>query len=105
MNRIFIIIIIALATGTCYSQELSDSTLIKTPVDSTGSNVFENPPDTTVSSVIDTSRQIISDIDAPINYSAKDSLIFDTKNKKVYLYNEAKLTYKDLKLEAGRIIV
>ncbi|MEO8663951.1 MAG: putative LPS assembly protein LptD [Ignavibacteria bacterium] len=104
MNRIFFIIIILLAARTCCSQEISDSLNTLIP-DSTGINPFGNPSDTSLSSVIDTSRQIISDIDAPINYSARDSLIFDTKNKKVYLYNEAKLTYKDLKLEAGRIIV
>lgn len=55
--------------------------------------------------VIDTSRVADSEIDAPIKYSAKDSLVYDLTGKKVFLYDEAKVTYKDLKLDAGRIIV
>jgi lipopolysaccharide assembly outer membrane protein LptD (OstA) len=54
---------------------------------------------------IDTSRQIVTDIDAVIDYKAKDSIIYDVKNKKVYLYNEAEVTYKDLKLNAGIIVL
>ncbi|MEP7146110.1 MAG: putative LPS assembly protein LptD [bacterium] len=105
MNRIIFIFIILIAAGFCYSQNISDTIRVKTLTDSTGKSIPGNPSDTTAKYILDTSRQVISDIDAPINYTAKDSLIFDTKNKKVYLYNEAKLTYKDLKLEAGRIIV
>jgi lipopolysaccharide assembly outer membrane protein LptD (OstA) len=55
--------------------------------------------------IIDTSRQIVTDIDAVINYKAKDSIIYDVKNKKVYLYNEAEVTYKDLKLNSGIIVL
>ena len=40
-----------------------------------------------------------------ITYEAKDSLVYDIKERKVYLYNTAVLKYKDLKLEAGRITV
>lgn len=40
-----------------------------------------------------------------ISYSAKDSLIYDISSRKVFLFNSAILTYKDLKLESGRITV
>jgi lipopolysaccharide assembly outer membrane protein LptD (OstA) len=40
-----------------------------------------------------------------ITYEAKDSLVYDIKERKVFLYNTAVLKYKDLKLEAGRITV
>lgn len=56
-------------------------------------------------SKIDTTRQIQSDITAPINYSARDSAIFDVKSNKLYLYNSAELTYRDLKLNSGIILL
>ena len=65
-------------------------------------------PDSAVKPVFISSDSIPkadSDVDAVINYTAKDSLVYDLKNKKVYLYNEAILTYKDLKLDAGRISI
>ena len=55
--------------------------------------------------VIDTSRQVQSDIDAIINYSAKDSAVFDFKTNRLFLYNEAELIYKDLQLNSGIIIL
>jgi len=56
-------------------------------------------------SVIDTTKQIQSDITAPINYSARDSAIFDVKSNRLYLYNSAELTYRDLKLNSGIILL
>lgn len=56
-------------------------------------------------SKIDTTRQIQSDITAPINYSARDSAIFDVKSNKLYLYNSVELTYLDLKLNSGIILL
>ncbi|MCX7833017.1 MAG: putative LPS assembly protein LptD [Ignavibacteria bacterium] len=53
---------------------------------------------------IDTSKQVISDIEDIIYYSAEDSAIFDIDSQIVYLYNKAILEYKDLKLQAGVII-
>ena len=54
---------------------------------------------------IDTSKQVVSDIDQIIDYASADSVIFDIKEQKIYLYNNAVLTYKDLKLNSGVIIV
>ncbi|MDZ4711647.1 MAG: putative LPS assembly protein LptD [bacterium] len=69
-------------------------------------SVFINTDSLNIPATTDSSARIAdSDIDAVISYSAKDSLIYDLKNKKVFLYNESKLTYKDLKLDAGRIIM
>lgn len=55
--------------------------------------------------VIDTTRQVKSDIDDVINYSANDSVVFDLKENKMFLFDQAELTYKDLKLNAGIIVV
>jgi len=45
-----------------------------------------------------------NEIDDIITYKATDSIVFDLINKKMYLYNEAQLIYKDLKLNSGLII-
>lgn len=54
---------------------------------------------------IDTAKQVQSDISAPINYSARDSAVFDVKSKKLYLFNDAELNYQDLKLNSGIILL
>ncbi|MGE5106710.1 MAG: putative LPS assembly protein LptD [Sphingobacteriales bacterium] len=41
-------------------------------------------------------------LDAPIEYSATDSMVLDIPNKKLYLYNEANIKYKDIDLKAGK---
>jgi len=39
----------------------------------------------------------------PVNYSAKDSIVFDMPAKKVYLYKSAKIDYDKIKLQADYI--
>ncbi len=95
MKRSVFIFVILLIVSKGFAQDSSDSLDANIPPDSLSNN-FLAP---------DSNRIVRSDVDAVIDYSAKDSLIYDLKNKKVYLYNEAKLTYKDLKLDAGRITV
>ena len=53
---------------------------------------------------LDTTKQVKSDIDDIINYHSDDSVVFELKEKKMYLYNNSELTYKDLKLNAGIIV-
>src|SRR4030095_1253369 len=45
------------------------------------------------------------DVDAIIDYSAKDSAVFDIANDRLYLYNEGDLKYKEFELKAARIIL
>jgi lipopolysaccharide assembly outer membrane protein LptD (OstA) len=72
---------------------------------------FTQTPDDSVKvldslkSAIDTSKQVQSDIDAVIEYSARDSAIFNLKEKTIHLYYNGELIYKDLKLKAGHIII
>ncbi|MFT3947639.1 MAG: putative LPS assembly protein LptD [Agriterribacter sp.] len=42
-------------------------------------------------------------IDAPINYKAKDSMILDVARKKLYLFGETDVKYKDINLTAPTI--
>ena len=42
-------------------------------------------------------------LDAPVSYAATDSMVMEVPEKKIWLYNEAKVDYKDIKLTAGII--
>jgi hypothetical protein len=44
-------------------------------------------------------------LDAPVNYSARDSMIYDIANEKVYLYGAAKVEYETMTIEAGYIVL
>lgn len=43
-------------------------------------------------------------LDAPVNSGARDSIIYDIKNKKIYLYGKAEVTYTTIKLNADYIV-
>lgn len=43
-------------------------------------------------------------LDAPVNYSALDSMIYDIANKKIHLYGEAKVEYATITLSGAHII-
>jgi lipopolysaccharide assembly outer membrane protein LptD (OstA) len=95
------ILLFILISSTVYSQiSETDSTKINIShktVDSTRTN-------DSLKVKIDTSKQVQSDIDEIINYHSEDSVVFDIKEKKMYLYNNSELTYKDLKLNSGIIV-
>ena len=42
-------------------------------------------------------------LDAPVSYAASDSMVMFVPEKKIWLYNQAKVEYKDIKLNAGII--
>ena len=44
-------------------------------------------------------------IPAEIGYDARDSIVYDIQDKKIYLYGAASVVYEDLDLKAGYIIV
>ncbi|MCX2744997.1 putative LPS assembly protein LptD [Mangrovivirga sp. M17] len=46
-----------------------------------------------------------SGLSGEIKYFAKDSTIMDIISNKVYLYNDAWITYEDIRLEADRIVI
>lgn len=43
------------------------------------------------------------DIDAPITYTALDSIVYDVKNEKVYLHQEADMKYEDVYIQSDLI--
>ena len=42
-------------------------------------------------------------VDAPVEYTATDSMLFNIKEQKVYLYNAAQINYKEIELKADYI--
>ncbi|NOG99619.1 MAG: LPS-assembly protein LptD [Ignavibacteriae bacterium] len=77
-------------------------------IDTTRSNPFLNELDTLISDqpeIIDTTEQKESgDIDAVIYASSTDSLTFDVKNKKMYIYGSGELKYKQSQLTGGEVV-
>lgn len=43
-------------------------------------------------------------VDSKVDYKATDTMIFDLSNKKIFLYKEAQVIYKDIQLDAGYIV-
>lgn len=46
-----------------------------------------------------------SALPSSVKYSAKDSIVYDIRNKKVYLYDSAKLHYEDIDLKSARVTI
>jgi hypothetical protein len=44
-------------------------------------------------------------LDQEVHYDARDSMVYDLPNERVYLYGAARVTYKDLELTAARIVL
>ena len=51
----------------------------------------------------DTARKSDNAIEAPVKYHAKDSISFDLKSRKVYLYEDAEIDYQQINLKAALI--
>ncbi len=43
-------------------------------------------------------------LDAPVEYNARDSMIYDIIGQKIHLYGEASVTYSSINLKAGHIV-
>jgi len=42
-------------------------------------------------------------LDHPVNYQSKDSIVYDAKNKQLFLHNKAEISYDDVKVKADYI--
>jgi len=54
--------------------------------------------------IVDSLTEAKSDIDAVVFASGSDSLTFDVKNKKMYIYGTGEVKYKNSELQSGKII-
>ncbi len=57
--------------------------------------------DTTINDTINKSRKY--DVDSTVYTAASDSIVYDIKNKKMYIYGSGELKYKDTELKSGAI--
>lgn len=102
MIRIIFIISLLISARCVFSQITRDTADKPSAADT----LFKvNESDSVFSNVSDSVKKSESGVDAVINYSAADSIVYDLKNKKIKLYKDAELTYKDLKLNSGIITV
>jgi len=81
-------------------------TLSKTTIlpDSLSLNQRDNPTDS-LNQTQDSIPPPRSDIATTIKYTARDSIITDIENQKIFLYGDAKIDYGDVNLKAERIEV
>ena len=64
------------------------------------------PGDTTITRTDTLDIRVAKDsLDAPVSYSASDSVVLDVPEKKITLYNQANTKYKDLDLTGSIIIL
>lgn len=115
-KRIFfgaMLLLISFAPTQLLAQDLPDSTAVTIPRatrDSTRvalDSLFNNPvnlsqQDSITSDSILPPQEVITDV---VDYFGKDYVYINRKENKVYLYNEAVVTYQDMKIEAGIIIL
>lgn len=86
-------------TPEMLQQELDRTSIQRdtNPVNASDSTLFSgkvNPQEINISD---------DALDAPIDYLARDSIIYDIKNKKIYLFGEASVSYQEIDMKAGYI--
>ena len=91
-----------------------DKSIVKdsTSQDSTLVNAIVNDSTIVDSTLIEKDTALVQSavfskdsLQSPVNYSAKDSMIYDLVNKKVFLYGDAKVTYGTYNIDAAYIIL
>lgn len=100
-NIVLLSFFLTLGCGKLYSQE------IKSKKNSLPAVKQTDKPVTTVGDTIklDTVRPKKTFLDGKVKYRAKDYAKIDQKNKRITLYNEAELYYKDVELKSGIIVL
>ena len=101
----FLVCLAAMATAQTITKQVT------TPRNTSLDTLLSQPDNVTVADstvpTIDTVNIVLSkeSIDDPVEYSAKDSMIYDIPNQRVYLYGEAVVKQKSLLIKAGFILV
>lgn len=95
-------IIFCLLSKLIFAQVDSSSTGLSNDLNFTDSlNTLQDSLSVFADSTITPKRK--SDVDAIIYSSSKDSLIFDVKDKKLFIYGTGELKYKNTELNSGKI--
>lgn len=102
---IFATILLSLLANIAYCQVIvPNDTVVKAVdtlnlTDGTKVAIDSLGKDTTKVTVV----KNVSRVDAPVQYTATDSMLFNIKEQKVYLYNTAQINYKEIELKADYI--
>lgn len=88
---ICLLIFLSVNTNNVFAQQIADSTI--------NTNVKLSSND----SIIPLKKK--KTFEDRVNYSSKDSITIDLSEKKVYLYNEAKVKYQNIELESGMMSI
>ena len=102
-----------LAPSQMQAQDLPDSTAVVIPRASRDStrvamdSLFTQPVniaqrDSITGDSLVPEQEVITDV---VDYFGKDYVFINRRENKVYLYNEAFVTYQDMKIEAGIIVL
>lgn len=86
-------------------QQAEDSITINKPDIFTDTTVLFPSPDTVnnISSADTSGKKKKESIDSPVEYTAKDSLVYALGEEKVYMYGDGEVKYKDIVLKAEYI--
>ena len=90
MKKYYYLILVILFSSPISGQDIADSVIYVPIKDSLLTKDTTKPK---------------GDLDAIVDYSAKDSAIFDLTGNRLYLYNDAELKYMEYDLKAARIIL
>lgn len=77
------------------AKTVNIDSLIKKPV-------VSKEQDSTITDSVPKKKSLLEGI---VTYKAKDYVSTNVKEQKIYLYNEAKVTYKDMEITAGTIVI
>lgn len=89
-----------------YNQVLSQSLLNANEVEQVSDSIANiSNKDTLVQTFVDTLDIVFEDgdIDGPITYRADDSVVYDMKNQKLYLYGNSYMKYTTIEIESEEI--
>ncbi|SMP33240.1 putative LPS assembly protein LptD [Flavobacterium hercynium] len=104
-NIVLISFFLTFGCGEIYSQEIkSKKTPLKTVKQTDKPEIIPEiiPADTVK---VDSVKPKKAFLDGKVKYRAKDYAKIDQKNKKITLYNEGELYYKDVELKSGIIVL
>lgn len=102
-NYFFVFLFVFLCFYCTDSYAQKDSTRTKLSFDTTFAQVKDslslNKQDSTIT------KKKKKTFENRVDYSATDSIVTDLTEKKVYMYNQAKIKYGDINLEGGKVSI
>jgi lipopolysaccharide assembly outer membrane protein LptD (OstA) len=93
-----VIAFLLLGSAMLYSQDIPPKNKVTIPVE----ELIEVKVDSIKTDSIKPKKELLTDL---VNYYGEDYVYMDKLQNKVYMYNNASITYEDMRIEAGYIIM